>query len=201
MSAMVQFRSFLRKNGPLLLVTLAIFAGRSSLADHYVVPSSSMEHTLLPGDRVLVNKYAFGLRVPFTGIVLRSGDSAQPGDIVIFDSPDDETRLIKRVVAVGGDRVELVDGRLRINGRPQVDADDPSLEHFAAGDAHLNLAYGGGSDFGPSVVPPGHVLVLGDARGNSRDGRSFGTIPEDELYARAFAVYYRSGEGFVWRPL
>ena len=181
-------RQKLRENWPLLAVVFLILAARSSLADHYVVPTGSMEHTLVPGDRVLVDKTAYGLRVPFTDVVVRDGATPQRGDVVIFDSPEDGTRLLKRVVAVGGDRVRLAGGRLEVNGVLQ---DEPAL----------NLGYGGGPDITDTLMPAGQVLVLGDSRGNSRDGRFFGFLPADALYARALRIYYRSDDGFVWRPL
>jgi signal peptidase I len=179
----------IREYLPFALFLLCLFAARSSLADHYLVPSGSMEHALYAGDRVVVDKRAYGLRVPFTLAKMQPGAGAARGDVVIFDSPVDGTRLIKRVVAVGGDLVEVRSGRVRIHGRPDEE------------NAILSLAYGGGPDFGPARVPPGEVLVLGDARGNSHDGRFFGFVHEDALYARALGVYYRSGEGFVWLPL
>ena len=177
-----------------------ILAARSSLADHYVVPTGSMEHTLYPGDRVVVDKRAYGLRVPFTRFELGSGDAVHRGDIVIFDSPYDGTRLIKRIVAVGGDRVVLRKGRLWINGVALADADTPNVEHFGDTLAVLRLDHGGGPDY-EQVLPAKTLLAIGDHRGNSRDGRFFGLIGEDDVYARALGVYYRRGEGFVWRPL
>ena len=80
---------------------------RSTLADHYLVPSGSMEHALIPGDHVVVNKSAYGLRVPFTNQVIALQENPQRGEVVIFDSPENDVRLIKRVVAVGGDRVSV----------------------------------------------------------------------------------------------
>jgi signal peptidase I len=181
----------------ILLLTVA----RTSLANHYQVPSGSMEPTLMPGDRVAVNMMAYGLRVPFTDIELIDSGEPQRGDVVVFKSPADGTRLIKRVVAVGGDTVALVDGRLWIDGKPLHDAAAADIEHFGARDVHLNLRDGGGPDVAVSTIPAGMALVLGDHRGNSADGRFFGLVPMRSLYGRASAVYYRSGEGFGWTRL
>ena len=148
---------------------------------------------------MLVEQTAYGMRVPFTSLRLSSGARPVPGEIVVFDSPDDGVRLIKRVVAVGGDEVEIRDGRLWRNGRPA--AADGRIEVFGERSAPLNLSRGGGPDLGPLRVPEGHVLVVGDFRGNSRDGRMFGTLPESELYGRGLRVFLRSGEGFVWLAL
>lgn len=180
-----------------LLLTVA----RSSFANHYQVPSGSMQPTLMPGDRVAVNMMAYGVRVPFTDIELVDLGEPAPGDVVVFKSPTDGTRLIKRVVAVGGDTVAVVDGRLWIDGRPLHDVDAADIEHFGARDVRLDLRDGGGPDLATTTIPAGMALVLGDHRGNSQDGRFFGLVPMKSLYARASAVYYRSGEGFGWTRL
>jgi signal peptidase I len=182
----------------LAIVLAAVTAARSSLADHYYVPSGSMENSLVPGDRVFVDKTAYGFRIPLTKIDLFGSRTPERGEIAVFDSPRDGTRLIKRIVAVGGDVVNLVDGKLAINGTP---LGDTELEHFGARAATLNLDDGGGPDLRDLVIPTGMVLAIGDHRGNSLDGRFFGPIPETELFGRAVAIYYRSGDGFVWKPL
>ena len=179
---------WLRENRGFILFMFGMLVARSSFADHYLVPSGSMENALYAGDHVVVDKRAYGLRVPFTLEKIRPGAHPRRGDVVVFDSPADGTRLIKRVVAVGGDMVEVRDGRVRINGVE---------EHVAT----LNFAYGGGPDLGPVRVPAGKLLPMGDARGNSFDGRYFGFVDEREIYARAVAVFFRSREGFVWREL
>src|SRR3546814_9311645 len=119
------------------------------------------------------------------------------GDIAVVKSPRDGVRLIKRVVAVGGDRVALEDGHLSINGQPLAEADALAVEYFGDRRARLNLDMGGGPDIDGLVVPPGPVLVVGDHRGNSVDGGSFGLVPASALYARAVGVFWRQGEGPV----
>lgn len=188
----------------LAVVLAAVTAARSSLADHYYVPSGSMEYSLMPGDRVVVNKMAYGFRIPLTKIDIFGSSTPTRGEIAVFDSPEDgETRLIKRIVAIGGDHVTVVNGQLAINGEP---LGDRTVEHFGERDALLNLTsgttynQGGGPNF-DAVVPPDMVLAMGDHRGNSNDGRKFGFIHERELFGRAVAIYYRRGEGFTWTPL
>jgi signal peptidase I len=184
---------------PLVVMLLLLGTARASLANHYHVPSGSMQPTLQPGDRVAVDMSAYGLRVPFTRQVLVERGRPQRGEVVVFDSPSDGVRLIKRVAAVAGDRVELRDGRLAINGVPLAEGAD--AERFGARIARLDLADGGGPDIAGVVVPPGRVLVLGDHRGSSLDGRWFGFVEADAIYARAMAVYWRRGEGPGWERL
>jgi signal peptidase I len=157
-----------------------------------------MEYSLLPGDRVIVDKTAYGLRIPLTKIDLVGAVTPRRGDVAVFDSPRDGVRLIKRVVAIGGDVVSLTGGRLTINGQALAEGMHESFERT---EASLNLEDGGGPDIPPTVVPQGMLLVLGDHRGDSVDGRFFGFIDERELYGRAVAVFYRSGEGFGWKEL
>lgn len=183
----------------LMLVLLA--AARDSFANHYYVPSGSMEHTLEIGDRVAVDMRAYGVRLPFTDVQLIATGTPERGDIAVFDSPQDGTRLIKRVAAVAGDEVELVDGRLSVNGVALEAIGATDTEVFRNHRATLNLSHGGGPDIHGLIVPDGQVLMLGDARGNSIDGRFFGMVPVGELYGRAVAIYYRRGEGFSWHRL
>ena len=186
---------------PLLLMLALLVVARSSFANHYHVPSGSMQPTLEPGDRVVVDMSAYGLRLPFTRHVLVGRGRPQRGEVAVFASPEDGTRLIKRVVAVGGDKVQLLDGRLSINGEPMASAGDGDAERFGQRLAQLDLGDGGGPDIVEATVPAGHVLVLGDHRGRSADGRWFGFVEADAIYGRAVAVYWRRGEGPSWKRL
>jgi signal peptidase I len=198
-------KSRLRRIGTELLILAAVIVcslgARSALADHYYIPSESMEYSLLVGDRVVVDKMAYGLRVPFTDIKITEGAGPERGEIVVFDSPESGVRLIKRVVAVAGDVVQVKDGKLTINGQSMESKNAADLEIFGEHQAQLNLLSGGGPDMEPTVIPDGKVMVMGDNRGNSRDSRAFGFIPKDAIYGHAFRLYYRRGEGFVWRPI
>jgi signal peptidase I len=182
------------------LLVMGILAARSTFADHYHVPSGSMEYTLLPGDRVFVDKRAYGLRVPFTNIDIFNGGPVRRGDVVIFDSPETGVRLIKRIVAVGGDHVVLENGQLAVNGERMASSESSDVEVFHGTSVFLNLRDGGGSPV-TITVPDGELLAIGDHRGRSKDSRYFGTVSEDEIYGRAMAVYYRRGEGFRWLRL
>lgn len=195
-------RRWLRSELPQIVLMLVLLAAaRDSFANHYYVPSGSMEHTLEIGDRVAVDMRAYGVRLPFTDVQLIATGKPERGDIAVFDSPQDGTRLIKRVAAVAGDEVELVDGRLSVNGVALEAIGATDTEVFRNHRATLNLSHGGGPDIHGLTVPDGQVLMLGDARGNSIDGRFFGLVPVGELYGRAVAIYYRRGEGFSWHRL
>ena len=148
-------------------------------------------------DRVLVDKAAYGWRVPFSKVWLGEVRMPARGDVVVLTSPDDGVVLLKRVVAIAGDRVSLRRGRLKLNGQPV-----PIRWQFEQlGTPHrIGLQFGGGPSFGPENVPAGHVLVVGDNRGNSRDGRSFGFVPSETILGRALGVYLRDGS-LVWYPL
>ena len=184
---------------PLAVMLLLLGAARDSLANHYQVPSGSMQPTLQPGDRVAVDMRAYGVRLPFTNVQLLATGQPQRGDVAVFDSPADGTRLIKRVVAVAGDRVELHDGYLRINGQPL--QQETARELFGDKPVRLDLDEGGGPDIAGITIPAGKLLVLGDHRGNSFDGRFFGLVEADKVYGKALAVYWRRGDGPEWLRL
>src|SRR3954447_13166245 len=97
---------------------LALFAARSTLADHYYVPSGSMIPSVEIGDRLIVNKLAYALRVPFSDLVVAKRHNPERGDVVVLKSPENGITLLKRVAAIPGDEVAVTDGRLSINGHP-----------------------------------------------------------------------------------
>lgn len=176
------------------LVAVLLMA-RSSLADHYQVPSGSMQPTVDIGDRVLVHKAAYGLRLPFSGVYLGGMRPPARGDVVVLESPEDERVLLKRVVAVAGDEIAVRGGRLFLDGRA-VRLDEQggrAIEHLGAPHA-VALELGGGPDLPPTRVPAGRLLVVGDNRGNSHDGRSFGFVAAERVLGRAFAIYVRDGD-------
>lgn len=188
-------------------ITLGVFAavmltGRASVADHYRVPTGSMRPTVEVGDRVMVNKSAYGLRLPLTNRYLKEWSGPQAGDVVVLDPPAGGTVLLKRVVAVPGDRVMVRAGLLWRNGKPvpiTLGPDGPR-EHLSGRSHAIRLEGPPGPDLGPLTIPPRLYLLLGDNRGDSHDSRYFGLVRREKILGRATRVYYRRGR-FTWKKL
>lgn len=195
-------RRWARSLLPVAVGALVVLTVRSSFADHYQVPTGSMEPTVQVGDRIAVAKAAYGLRLPLTEVWLARFDGPARGDVVVFASPTDGTTLLKRVLGLPGEEVAVRDGRVLVGGRPLVveERGGRTVEHAGTAVHALDLSDGGGPDFGPVVVPADHYLVLGDHRGNSADGRYFGFVARDALLGRAVAIFSRDGE-LGWDPL
>jgi signal peptidase I len=154
-----------------------------------------MEPTVHVADRILVNKLAYGVRVPLADVYALDINAPARGDVVVLTSPEDGIVLLKRVAAVPGDRVRVVGGELELNGvRVRVAARDGGVvEELGATPHPLSLDSGGGPDFGPVTVPADEFLVLGDNRGDSKDGRFFGFVKRAAIKGRAVAVIAREG--------
>ncbi len=183
-------RAAAKRNVITLLATAAVvFTARTSLADHYFVPTGSMEPTVHVGDRIAVSKLAYGLRVPVADVYAFERGGPGRGDVVVLESPEDGRVLLKRVVAVPGDTVAIRDGVAFIDG---VRAFDPH--------AVTETIDGGGPDFGPTRIPDDSYLVLGDNRGNSKDSRMFGLVARPRILGRALGVFVREGK-LDWHPL
>lgn len=190
----------------LFLPLMLVF--RSAWADWVLVPSGSMNPTIIEGDRVLIDKHVFGMRIPLTLIRLTAGAEPARGDIVVFDSPADGQSLVKRVAAVPGDVLELDGETLVVNGRPasyrpgdlrhlrdllaQTAAAAPVLlAEKSAGPEHEILilpARVSRRVFGPLTVPAGRYFMLGDNRDNSADSRYIGFVPRRNIVGRATRV-------------
>ena len=185
-------RRLVREVSSLLVATALVLVARSSLADHYHVPSGSMQPTVDVGDHVLVNKLAYGLRLPLTHRYLIEAAGPQRGDVVVLDSPETEVVLLKRVVATPGDEVAVRQGKLSINGAPvSVEASPAGLvERLGTHQHPVSLDDGGGPDLGPLTLPAGRYLVMGDNRGNSHDGRMFGLVDRASILGRGVLVQH-----------
>jgi signal peptidase I len=163
-----------RKAGVAELILTAVVAFvlvfgfvRPYVVEAYRIPTESMVPTLEVGDRVLANKFVYRFTEP------------ERRDIVVFDSVEegDDQTLIKRVVGVAGDEIQVQGGVLYVNGEEQ---EEPYLN-----DADQSLGF-----YGPTVVPEGHIFVMGDNRGNSADSRVFGPLPLENLKGEAFMRFW-----------
>ncbi|HXD83468.1 MAG TPA: signal peptidase I [Rudaea sp.] len=217
----LRIRRFLAEYKSLLIFFGLMLCFRSAVADWMYVPSGSMNPTIIEGDRILVDKEAYGLRIPFTTTRLTHGANPKRGDIVIFASPEDGTTLVKRVVGLPGDTIEMRDEHLFINGMPM----DYAAASDATADAELPLATSAqhheyfdenldgrkhaimllpqrpaDRSFGPVVVPTRQYLVLGDSRDNSKDSRYIGFVPRDSIVGRAFGVAWSLDADRWYRP-
>lgn len=193
---------------PVILVVLIL---RSFLFEPFKIPSGSMMPTLLVGDFIVVNKYAYGLRLPVTDTKILDIGEPQRGDVFVFRFPEDKSiDFIKRVVGVPGDVLEYKRKVLYVNGKPQQQQKIGIFEGVGAGkvetgDYHLNERLGDvehqilvnpGRELrcpylatGPVTVPEGHYFAMGDNRDNSRDSRCWGFVPEENLVGKATMIW------------
>ena len=213
---------FLTANKSFFVFFALMMVFRSAFADWMVVPSGSMNPTIVEGDRLLVDKAAFGWRVPFTTIRLTKGEDPQRNDIVIFTSPEDGMTLVKRVVGLPGDSIEMRDEHLLINGNPieysdaQIDSEiDPELPAATRRQDHQYMTeklsdraheimllpkHASARSFGPIRVPDGQYLMLGDSRDNSKDSRYIGFVPRDNIFGRTRRIAYSLDAERWYRP-
>lgn len=204
---------------PLLVLALILFSIRSSFADWNDVPSGSMRPTILEGDRIFVNKLAYDLKVPFTTRHIAEWSNPQRGDIVVFFSPHDEMRLVKRVIGLPGDTLELRDNALLLNGSPvayQPIAEEllrdipvaervgrffvseqlPGQSHAVAGNPILPAM----RSFPPYRVPEGQYFMMGDNRDDSFDSRYWGPVERKRIVGRATTIVMSLDKENYWLP-
>lgn len=184
-----RIREFAESLAAALMIALVVM---SFIVQSFEIPSGSMVPTLLLGDRILVNKFVFGTRVPFTGITLLPAREPARGEIVVFLPPQKfvspvgrDVHLIKRVVGLPGDTIEIVDKRLYVNG-----------SEFTVGNAHwddpavMESWESVRDNFGPFVVPEGSYFMMGDNRDNSYDSRFWGVVLDSELTGKPLVIYW-----------
>lgn len=210
--------NWLRTNKSFLMFLMLFGIFRTAVADWNPIPSASMHPNLLEGDVVFVNRLAYNVKVPLTDIVISPTGEPQRGDIVTFSSPVNGTRLIKRIIALPGDRVEMRNDELIINSQP---AAYSSLSHgiesiHGVGDltaVRVDETLGdtrhavqflpqvqARRDFGPVVIPSGQYMMLGDNRDNSEDSRYIGLVPRALLIGRAERVLASADITGNWMP-
>jgi signal peptidase I len=210
-------RKWLKAYRGLFVFVLCLGVFRTAIADWNPVPSASMRPTIVEGDVVLVNRLAYDLKLPLTDIRLLHLGDPQRGDIATFSSPRDGTRLIKRIVAIPGDRVEVRDDVLYVNDTAST-YDGLRLETEPLGEGRTTTAlqateHSGGDarsvqflpqarrhDFGPITLPAERYFMLGDNRDNSEDSRFIGEVPRARLIGRAHHLLVSADILDRWQP-
>lgn len=178
-----------------LIKSVAIFLAiafllRASVVEAFKIPSGSMEPTLEIGDHILVNKMSFGLRLPLVQNTIVQFREPKRGDVVVFTLPDDphteeidesQTNIIKRVVGLPGETIEVHATEVFIDGE-------------LLDESYARWLHGGKKDFGPVQIPEGHVLLLGDNRDQSKDSRYWNVpfLAQERIKGRAFVIYWNS---------
>jgi signal peptidase I len=190
---------------------------RTFLIEAFRIPSGSMEKTLLVGDFLFVNKLLYGAEVPFIHKRLPALREPQLNDVVVFDSVEEDIKVVKRLVGMPGDTLAMEGGVLYRNGKRVEEPWAHNHNAHAYADAFhrakmraWQIKYLVGrdpatyhpdlQDWGPIVVPPGHYFVLGDNRSDSYDGRYWGFLPADHIRGRPLIVYF-SFDPSSWKPL
>lgn len=184
-------REYVEAFGTAILLALFI---RTFVVQAFKIPSGSMLPTLLIGDHLLVNKFLYGIRIPFVGKRVFQVFQPERDDVIVFVYPEDRTKdFIKRVKAVAGDTIEVRDKVVYINGQK---IEDPHAHYDPDG----RIIPGSLRDnFGPFTVPDGQVFVMGDNRDHSHDSRFWGTVPIDDILGKAFILYW-SWDSDAFRP-
>jgi signal peptidase I len=191
---------------PFALMLLIVAPLKSAVVDWNWVPSGSMKPTILEGELVFINKLAYDLKIPFSTTHVSTWSNPRRGDIAVFFSPEDGTRLVKRVVGLPGDTIELRNEVIYINGTAQTYArcdaapfvadifedQHPIVAVETLGNTpHYVMALPSRSalrNFGPLKVPDGQYFMMGDSRDNSHDSRFFGAVPREQIVGKATAV-------------
>jgi signal peptidase I len=163
-----------------IALVLAVFI-RTFAVQAYKIPSGSMIPTLLVGDYILVNRLAYGLRVPYYKYIFRWGEIKR-GDVIVFVFPEDPSKdFIKRVIALPGETIEIKRKKIYIDGREIEDKWGFFSDNYVGPPR---------DDFGPFQVPPEHVFVMGDNRDESNDSRFWGPVNIQNIKGKAFVIYF-----------
>jgi len=171
---------------PIIIAVLIALFIRAFIIQAFKIPSSSMEPTLLVGDYLLVNKFLYGIKIPFTDMKLFQFKKPKRGDIVVFIYPKDRSKdFIKRVIGTEGEKVEVIRNKIYIN---DLLVDDPWGHYSEKSDwiRQLQLM----ERYGPVVVPKDSLFVLGDNRDNSQDSRFWGFVNVSAVKGKALIIYF-----------
>lgn len=168
-----------------IAILLALFI-RTFVVQAFKIPSGSMLPTLLIGDHLLVNKFIYGIRVPFTGKILVPIKDPKQGDVVVFRYPKDRSiDYIKRVIGIPGDTIEIKNKKVFINGTA-IDDESGHISSPSILDGNVSPR----DNFGPVLVPENRIFVMGDNRDNSYDSRFWGFVDQKDILGKAFILYW-----------
>jgi len=168
-----------------IAIIIALFI-RTFIVQAFKIPSGSMKPTLLVGDHLLVNKFIYGIKIPFLRQTVIPISKPERGNIVVFIYPLDRSKdFIKRVIGVAGDSIEIRDKTIYINGKVYRDAYGVYTDKLI-----LPGAVQPRDNFGPVTVPDNHVFVMGDNRDQSYDSRFWGFVPLRDILGKAFIIYW-----------
>lgn len=220
------FREYAESIGVAVFIALLL---RAFVVEAFKIPSGSMIPTLQIGDHIFVNKFIYGLRIPFTYSFLRHNSTPRRGDVIVFVFPRDESKdFIKRIVGVGGDVLEMRNGVLFVNGEEVEQCPAREITYIERQEStgreqqmrgHLYLEtmvqdngeeiqyqvlYNSGDrdrreNWGPERVPHGQVYVMGDNRDNSHDSRRWGGVPLENIKGRAWVIWWSNGRDSALR--
>ena len=183
----------------LLAIVLALFI-RTFVVQAFKIPSGSMKQTLLIGDHILVSKFIYGIKIPFTQTTLIPIRDPQRSDIVVFKFPEDPAKdFIKRVVGVADDVIEIKDKQVFINGKKENHPYGVHTDPYT-----IPVGIQPRDNFGPITVPPNSLFVMGDNRDHSYDSRFWGFVDLEKLKGKAFIIYWswnKEDFGVRWRRL
>lgn len=170
----------------LVIAIILALVIRTFVVQAFKIPSGSMIPTLLIGDHILVNKFIYGVKFPFTDIVVIPITVPERGDVIVFRFPKDESKdFIKRVVGIPGDKVEVRDKVLYVNG---IEQNELFTNHDA--DVVSSQIMAGRDNFGPVNVPENSYFVMGDNRDHSLDSRFWGFVDFSKIKGEAFLIYW-----------
>jgi signal peptidase I len=165
---------------PIVIAVLIALFIRAFVVQAFKIPSSSMEPTLLVGDHLLVNKFIYGIRIPYTDIKFFQYRKPQRGDIIVFIFPKDRKKdFIKRVIATEGEKVVIIHNKIYIDDK----LIDDRWGHFTMPRSSIE-------DYGPVRVPGDSLFVMGDNRDNSQDSRFWGFVRVNEVKGKALIIYF-----------
>jgi len=168
-----------------IAILIALFI-RTFVVQAFKIPSSSMEPTLQVGDHLLVNKFIYGIKIPFFRNTLIPIGDPQRGDIVVFIYPEDRSKdFIKRVIGVSGDTIEIRNKKIYLNGLPMNDTYGMYTDDFI-----IPGSIQPRDNFGPVTVRPGSIFVMGDNRDQSYDSRFWGFVNLKDVMGKAFIIYW-----------